>query len=236
MKYFKFKTLENRSEITLILPNITVNGYVIAVPHSAFLAVDRYSDGTNRKFFDVVGIKDPEEFLKSKGIRGSLKGAFPEVESIEELHKVLELIEDFYDCSLNNTDILTKEFLRINKEIQDLYNKCIRQIFRLNKVSLPMPINLSTLISDPKIDQFCKKEIYIDNYPYTIQEFACGVSGKYIYVELKKDGVSFLKAFSTNKENISKTDVVILINIINIYSYILDNYSYKSILVKSKQQ
>ena len=232
MKYFKFKTLENRSEITLILPNITVNGYVIAVPHSAFLAVDRYSNETNRKFFDVVGIKDPEEFLKSKGIRGSLKGAFPEVESIEELHKVLQLIEDFYDYSLKNTDILTKEFLRINKEIQDLYNKCIRQIFRLNEASLSMPINLSTLISDPKIDQFCKKEIYIDNYPCTIQKFACGVSGKYIYVELKKDGIPFIKVFSTNKKNISRTDVVILMNIINIYFYILNNYSYKSILVK----
>lgn len=232
MKYFKFKTLENRSEITLILPNVTVSGYVIAVPHSAFLAVDKYSDGTNGKFFDVVGIKDPEEFLKSKGIRGSLKGAFPEVESIEELYKVLQLIEDFYDCSPKNTDILKKEFLRINKEIQDLYNKCIRQIFRLNKASLPMPINLSTLISDPKIDQFCKKEIYIDNYPCTIQGFACGVSGKYIYVESKKDGIHFTKVFSTNKENISRTDIVILINVINIYSYILNNYSYKSILVK----
>lgn len=232
MKYFKFKTLENRSEITLILPNVTVSGYVIAVPYSAFLAIDKCSDGTNRKFFDVVGIKDPKEFLESKGIRGSLRGAFPQVESIEELYKVLQLIEDFYDCSLKNADILTKEFLRINKEIQDLYNKCIRQIFRLNKASLPMPINLSTLISDPKIDQFCKKEIYIDNYPCTIQEFACGVSGKYIYVELKKDGIHFTKVFSTNKENISRTDVVILINVINIYSYILDNYSYKSILVK----
>ena len=233
MKYFKFKTLENRSEITLILPNVTVNGHVIAVPHSAFLAIDNsYSNGTNKKFFDVVGIKDPKEFLKSKGIRGSLKGAFPEVESIEELHKVLQLIEDFYDCSPKNTEILTTEILRINKEVQDLYNKCIRQIFRLNKAFLPMPINLSTLISDPKIDQFCKKEIYIDNHPCTIQEFACGVTGKYIYVELKENGINFIKVFSADKKNISRTDVVILINIIDILSYILNNYSYKTILVK----
>lgn len=232
MKYFKFKTLQNGSKVTLVLPDVTVNGHVIATPHSAFLAIDRYSNGTNKKFFDVVGIEDPEEFLKSKGIRGSLKGAFPEVESIEELYKVLQLIEDFYDCSPKNTDILTKEFLRINKEIQDLYNKCIRQIFRLNKEFLPISINLSTLISDPKIDQFCRKEIYIDNYPCTIQEFACDVTGKYIYVELKKDNINFIKVFSADKENISRTDIVILINIIDIFSYILNNYSYKNILVK----
>ena len=96
MKYFKFKTLENGSKITLILPNVTVNGHVIAIPHSAFLASDE-PNTTNKKFFDVVGIEHPKEFLKSKGIRGSLEGAFPEAESIEELHKVLQLIEDFYD-------------------------------------------------------------------------------------------------------------------------------------------
>ena len=232
MKYFKFKTLQDGSKVTLVLPDVTVNGHVIVTPHSVLLAIDRYSNGTNKKFFDVVGIEDPEKFLKSKGIRGSLKGAFPEVESIEELHKVLQLIEDFYDYSTKNTEILTKEFLRINKEIQDLYNKCIRQIFRLNRASLPIPINLSTLISDPKIDQFCKKEIYIDNYPCIIQEFACDVTGKYIYVELKKDDINFIKVFSANKENILRTDVVILINIIDIFSYILNNYSYKNILVK----
>nr|DAH58306.1 MAG TPA: hypothetical protein [Bacteriophage sp.] len=245
MKYFKFNELKPGSKVVLQLPGENpINGKVLNPEYKCFFIAyegDVFDCG-NRVFFNKCGISNPREFCKNRKINGSLLGAFPEVDSIEELYKVLQLIENYYDFNGTNyayVQKMSKDLLnkidRINKETQALYKKYIDYISELwKKLEVSQPIDLynPSFTYDEEMQEIRSKKINRNNTIYTVKSIGWIEKQDCVFIELRDDKSHFGLKLYRNRENVSMSDVMLLTYVFDMISYLLTEYSCKSVWVK----
>lgn len=243
MKYFKFNELKSGSKITLQLPNeCPINGEVVEVFHIFFIKyTDNNTDSGNDIFFTKCGITDPEQFVRARRIKGPLSGAFPEVASAEELYKVLHYIEDFYDeistyLSINRmSENLLSEIDNIDKSTKILYEKYIKFISYLrSELKSPSIIDLydPSFTYDKKMQKFRSMKINRNNTIYVIESFGWIEQQDCIFIHLRNDKSHFGLKLYRNRENVSMSEIMLLTRVFDIISYLLTEYSCKSVWVR----
>lgn len=242
MKYFKFKSLQPGSKVVLQLPGENpINGKVRQERDSFYLMYEDYVfDCGNSVFFNKCGIFNPEEFCKNRKINGSLLGAFPEVDSIEELYKVLQLIENYYDSNGINyayVQEMSKDLLNkidyIDKETQALYKKYIDYISELwKKLEVSQPIDLynPSFTYDEEMQEIRSKKINRNNTIYTIRSI--GYEQDFVFIELQNDKVHFGQKLYKNREDVTMSEIMLLTYVFDTLSYLLTEYSHKSVWIK----
>lgn len=242
MKYFKFKSLQPGSKVVLQLPGENpINGKVRQERDSFYLMYEDYVFACgNSVFFNKCGIFNPEEFCKNRKINGSLLGAFPEVDSIEELYKVLQLIENYYDFNGTNyahVQKMSKDLLnkidRIDKETQALYKKYIDYISELwKKLEVSQPIDLynPSFTYDEEMQEICSKKINRNNTIYTIRSI--GYEQDCVFIELQDDKSHFGLKLYKNREDVTMSEIMLLTYVFDILSYLLTEYSHKPVWIK----
>lgn len=243
MKYFKFNELKSGSKITLQLPNeCPINGEVIEASHIFFIKYTDSNTGSgNDIFFTKCGITDPEQFVRARRIKGPLAGAFPEVDSAEELYKVLHYIEDFYDeisthLSINRmSENLLSEIDNINKSTKILYEKYIKFISYLwSELKSPSIIDLydPSFTHDKKMQKFRSMKINRNNTIYVIKSFGWIEQQDCIFIHLKDDKSHFGLKLYRNRENVSMSDIMLLTYVFDMISHLLTEYSCESVWVR----
>ena len=244
MKYFKFEKLQPEGKITLQLPNeCPINGKIVATSGIVFIScLDQDANFNNSIFFTKCGITDPQQFLLDNKIKGSLFGKFPEVASIDELYKVLQYIENFYDegMSIPSTinrisEDLSNEIDNINRATKALYEKYIKYISYLwEKLKSPSIIDLydPSFANDEKIQEFRSKKIDRNNTIYTTGSFCWCESQDCVFIGLQNDKVHFGQKLYRNRENVSMSEITLLMHVFDMISYLLIEYSYKSVWEK----
>ncbi len=245
MKYFKFDELKPGSKVVLQLPGESpINGKVRQERDSFYLVYEVDEDDVfnygNRVFFNKCGIFNPEEFCKNRKINGSLLGAFPEVDSIDELYKVLQLIENYYDFNGTNyahIQKMSKDLLNktdyIDKETQALYKKYIDYISELwKKLGVSQPIDLydPSFTYDEEMQEIRSKKINRNNTIYTIRSI--GFELDCVFIEFQNDKVHFGQKFYKNQEGVTMSDIMLLTYVFDTLSYLLTEYSYKPVWIK----
>ena len=244
MKYFKFEKLQPEGEITLQLPNeYPINGKIVETSGIVFISyLDKDSNFGNDIFFTKCGITNPQQFLLSHNIKGPLFGKFPEIASIEELYKALQYIEDFYDeirsipSSINRmSEDLSSEINDINRATKALYEKYIKYISYLwNELKSSSIINLydPSFTNDEKIQKFRSKRINRNNTIYTTGSFCWCESQDCVFIGLQNDRVHFGQKLYRNRENVSMSEITLLMHVFDMISYLLTEYSHKSVWEK----
>ena len=243
MKYFKFNELKPGSKITLQLPNeCPINGEVVENSNTFYIKYTGSNiDFVNDIFFTKCGITDPEQFVRSRKIKGPLSGNFPEVASAEELYKVLHYIEEFYDeTSIYSTvNRMSKNLLSgindIDKSTKILYGDYIKYISYLwNELKNPSIINLydPSFTHDEEMQKFRSIKINRNNTVYTIKSFCWVEQQDCVFIHLEDDKSHFGLKLYRNRENVSMSDIILLTYIFYMISHLLEEYSYKSIWVK----
>lgn len=243
MKYFKFNELKPGSKITLQLPNEhPINGEVVEIFNIFFIKyTGSNTDFNNDIFFTKCGITDPEQFVRARKIKGPLSGNFPEVASVEELYKVLHYIEDFYDEMISDSSTINRMSKNLLSRINDidkstkiLYEDYIKYISYLwNELKNPSIIDLydSSFTHDEEMQKFRSRKINRNNTVYTIRSF--GIEQKdCIFIHLKDDKSHFGLKLYRNRENVSMSDIMLLTYVFDMISYLLTEYSCKSVWVK----
>ena len=243
MKYFKFNELKPGSKITLQLPNeCPINGEVVENSNTFYIKYTGSNiDFVNDIFFINCGIKDPEQFVRARKIKGPLSGNFPEVASVEELYKVLHYIEEFYDeTSIYSTiNRMSKNLLSgindIDKSTKILYGDYIKYISYLwNELKNPSIINLydPSFTHDEEMQKFRSIKINRNNTVYTIKSFCWIEQQDCVFIHLEDDKSHFGLKLYRNRENVSMSDIILLTYLFYMISHLLEEYSYKSIWVK----
>lgn len=245
MKYFKFNELKHGSKITLQLPNeCPINGEVVENSNTFFIKClfNKNDYFGNEIFFTKCGITDPEQFVRSRKIKGPLSGNFPEVASVEELYKVLHYIEDFYDEMMSDSSTINRMSKNLLSRINDidkstkiLYEDYIKYISYLwNELKNPLIIDLydSSFTYDEEMQEFRSRKINRNNTIYTIRSFSWVEQQDYVFIHLKDDKSHFGLKLYRNRENVSMSDIILLTYVFYIISHLLEEYSYKSVWVK----
>lgn len=245
MKYFKFKALKPGSKVVLQLPGENpINGEVVENSNTFYIRYlfnkDDYSG--NEIFFTKCGITDPEQFVRSRKIKGPLSGNFPEVASAEELYKVLHYIEDFYDEMMGISSTISRMSKNLLSRINDidkstkiLYEDYIKYISYLwNELKNPSIIDLydSSFTYDGEMQEFRSRKINRNNTIYTIRSFGWIEQQDCVFIHLKDDKSHFGLKLYRNRENVSMSDIMLLTYVFDIISHLLTEYSYKSVWVK----
>ena len=244
MKYFKFNELKPGSKITLQLPNeYPINGEVVENSNTFFIKYlfNKNDYFGNEIFFTKCGITDPEQFVRSRKIKGPLSGEFPEVASAEELYKMLHYIEEFYDeTSIYSTiNRMSKNLLSgindINKSTKILYEDYIKYISSLwSELKSPSIIDLydPSFTYDGEMQKFRSRKINRNNTVYTIKSFSWIEQQDCVFIYLRDDKSHFGLKLYRNRENVSMSDIMLLTYVFDMISYLLAEYSYKSVWVK----
>lgn len=243
MKYFKFNELKPGSKITLQLPNeYPINGEVVEIFNIFFIKyTGSNTDFVNDIFFTKCGITDPEQFVRARKIKGPLSGTFPEVASVEELYKVLHYIEDFYDEMISDSSTINRMSKNLLSRINDidkstkiLYEDYIKYISYLwNELKNPSIIDLydPSFTHDEEMQKFRSRKINRNNTVYTIRSF--GIEQQdCIFIHLKDDKSHFGLKLYRNRENVSMSDIMLLTYVFDMISYLLTEYSCKSVWIK----
>ena len=244
MKYFKFKSLQPGSKVVLQLPGENpINGKVRQERNSFYLMYEGdIFDYGNSIFFRKCGVLHPEEFCKNRKINGSLLGMFPEVDSIEELYKVLQLIENYYDFNGTNyahIQKMSKDLLNkidcINKETQALYKKYIDYISELwKKLEVSQPIDLynPSFTYDEEMQEIRSKKINMNNTIYTVKSIGWIEQQDCVFMHLKDDKSHFGLKLYRNREDVTMSEIMLLTYVFDTLSYLLTDYSYKPVWIK----
>lgn len=244
MKYFKFEKLQPESKIILQLPNeCPINGKIVATSGIVFISyLDKDSNFGNDIFFTKCGITNPQQFLLDNKIKGPLFGKFPEVASINELYKVLQYIENFYDEGMSIPSTINKisedllnEIDNMNRATKALYEKYIKYISYLwNELKSSSIIDLydPSFANDEKIQEFRSKRIDRNNTIYTTGSFCWCESQDCVFIGLQNDKVHFGQKLYRNRENVSMAEITLLMHVFDMISYLLTEYSHKSIWEK----
>lgn len=198
MKYFKFNELKSGSKVVLQLPGENpINGEVVENSNTFFIKClfNKNDYFGNEIFFTKCGITDPEQFVRSRKIKGPLSGNFPEVASAKELYKVLHYIEDFYDEMMGISSTISRMSKNLLSRINDidkstkiLYEDYIKYISYLwNELKNPSIIDLydSSFTYDEEMQEFVQeKSIGITLF---IQlEVSVGLNSKIAYLYILK--------------------------------------------------
>lgn len=245
MKYFKFNELKPGSKITLQLPNeYPINGEVVENSNTFYIKYLFNKDDYfgNDIFFTKCGITDPEQFVRARKIKGPLSGNFPEVASVEELYKVLHYIEDFYDEMMSDSSTINRMSKNLLSRINDidkstkiLYEDYIKYISYLwNELKNPSIIDLydPSFTHDEEMQKFRSRKINRNNTVYTIRSFSWIEQQDCIFIHLKDDKSHFGLKLYRNRENVSMSDIMLLTYVFDMISYLLTEYSCKSVWVK----
>ena len=245
MKYFKFNELKSGSKVVLQLPGENpINGEVVEDSNTFFIKClfNKNDYFGNEIFFTKCGITDPEQFVRSRKIKGPLSGNFPEVASVEELYKVLHYIEDFYDEMMSDSSTINRMSKNLLSRINDidkstkiLYEDYIKYISYLwNELKNPSIIDLydSSFTYDEEMQEFRSRKINRNNTIYTIRSFSWIEQQDCVFIHLKDDKSHFGLKLYRNRENVSISDIMLLTYVFDIISHLLEEYSYKSVWVK----
>lgn len=245
MKYFKFNELKSGSKVVLQLPGENpINGEVVENSNTFFIKClfNKNDYFGNEIFFTKCGITDPEQFVRSRKIKGPLSGNFPEVASVEELYKVLHYIEDFYDEMMSDSSTINRMSKNLLSRINDidkstkiLYEDYIKYISYLwNELKNPSIIDLydSSFTYDEEMQEFRSRKINRNNTIYTIRSFSWIEQQDCVFIHLKDDKSHFGLKLYRNRENVSMSDIMLLTYVFDIISHLLEEYSYKSVWVK----
>ena len=245
MKYFKFNELKHGSKITLQLPGENpINGEVVENSNTFFIKClfNKNDYFGNEIFFTKCGITDPEQFVRSRKIKGPLSGNFPEVASVEELYKVLHYIEDFYDEMMSDSSTINRMSKNLLSRINDidkstkiLYEDYIKYISYLwNELKNPSIIDLydSSFTYDEEMQEFRSRKINRNNTIYTIRSFSWIEQQDCVFIYLRDDKSHFGLKLYRNRENVSMSDIMLLTYVFDMISYLLAEYSYNSVWVK----
>ena len=245
MKYFKFNELKSGSKVVSQLPGENpINGEVVENSNTFFIKClfNKNDYFGNEIFFTKCGITDPEQFVRSRKIKGPLSGNFPEVASVEELYKVLHYIEDFYDEMMSDSSTINRMSKNLLSRINDidkstkiLYEDYIKYISYLwNELKNPSIIDLydSSFTYDEEMQEFRSRKINRNNTIYTIRSFGWIEQQDCVFIHLKDDKSHFELKLYRNRENVSMSDIMLLTYVFYIISHLLEEYSYKSIWVK----
>lgn len=244
MKYFKFNELKSGSKVVLQLPGENpINGEVVEDSNTFFIKClfNKNDYFGNEIFFTKCGITDPEQFVRSRKIKGPLSGEFPEVASVEELYKVLHYIEDFYDEMMSDSSTINRMSKNLLSRINDidkstkiLYEDYIKYISYLwNELKNPSIIDLydSSFTYDEEMQEFRSRKINRNNTIYTIRSFSWIEQQDCVFIHLKDDKSHFGLKLYRNRENVSMSDIMLLTYVFDIISHLLTEYSY-SVWVK----